>query len=154
MNKFMEEAIKEAKKACSENETPVGAVLVRDNKIIARGHNLTEKQGNPVLHAEIVAIINGLKATNQKNLKGCELYVTLEPCAMCIGACALCKIDKVYFGAYDTKSGACGGKIDILRENCFDYKTEIYGGIEETECKQILTDFFANIRKEKEYANN
>ena len=147
MNKFMYEAIKEAKSAVSLLEVPVGAVLVYKDEIIARAHNLTEKNQNPTHHAEMLVINEGLKSLGTKNLKGCELYVTLEPCAMCISACALSKIDKVYFGAYDTKSGACGGKCDILRENCFDYKTEIYGGIEEKECEKILTDFFKSIRK-------
>lgn len=150
MNKFMIEAIAEAKAAATENEVPVGAVVVHSGKIIARAHNLTEKNQNPTHHAEMLAINEALKALGTKNLRGCELYVTLEPCAMCIGACALSKVDKVYFGAYDTKSGACGGKCDVLREGCYDYKTEIFGGIEETECKKILTVFFENIRGERE----
>ena len=147
MNKFMQEAIAEAKKAIREKEVPVGAVLVYNNQIIARAHNLSEKDQNPTHHAEILVINKALEVLRAKNLKGCDLYVTLEPCAMCISACMLSKIDKVYFGAYDTKSGACGGKIDILREGCFDYKTEIYGGIEEIECKKILVDFFNSIRE-------
>ncbi len=150
MNKFMQEAIIEAKKAAMEPEVPVGAVVVKDGKLVARAHNLTEKNQNPTHHAEMLAINEALNVLGTKNLLGCELYVTLEPCAMCIGACALCKIDKVYFGAYDTKSGACGGKCDVLREGCYDYKTEIFGGIEETECKKILTDFFEGIRKGRE----
>ena len=150
MNKYMQEAIAEAKKAMEESEVPVGAVVVYEGEVIARSHNLCEQNNNPTHHAEILAINRALKTLGAKNLKGCELYVTLEPCAMCIGACALCKIDKVYFGAYDTKSGACGGKCDVLREGCYDYKTEIYGGIDETECKKILTDFFLRVREEKE----
>ncbi len=150
MNKFMIEAIAEARIAAAENEVPVGAVVVCNGEIIARAHNLTEKNQNPTHHAEMLAINRALKNLGAKNLAGCELYVTLEPCAMCIGACALSKIDKVYFGAYDTKSGACGGKCDVLREGCYDYKTEIFGGIEETECKKILTDFFEKIREERQ----
>ncbi len=149
MNKFMLEAIKEAKKALCEKEVPVGAVIVYNDEVVARSHNLSEKNHNPTHHAELLAIEKALKSLGTKNLKGCELYVTLEPCAMCISACMLSKIDKVYFGAYDTKSGACGGKIDLSRENCFDYKTEIYGGIEENECKKIITDFFNMLRKEQ-----
>lgn len=149
MNRFMSDAIKEAKKAASAGEVPVGAVIVCNGEIVARSHNLSEKNQNPTHHAEILAIEEALKSLGTKNLKGCELYVTLEPCAMCISACMLSKIDKVYFGAYDTKSGACGGKIDLLRENCFDYKTEIYGGIEQEECKKIITDFFEDLRKEQ-----
>ena len=124
--------------------------MVYRGEIIARSHNLTEQNNNPTHHAEMLAIERALKTLSTKNLKGCELYVTLEPCAMCIGACALCKVDKVYFGAYDTKSGACGGKCDVLREGCYDYKTEIYGGIEETDCKKILTEFFAKVREERQ----
>jgi len=150
VNKFMQKALSEAKKAFLEGEVPVGAVVVKDDEIIARAHNLTEQNQNPTHHAEMLAIESALKNLGTKNLKGCELYVTLEPCAMCIGACALCKIDKVYFGAYDTKSGACGGKCDVLREGCYDYKTEIFGGIDETDCKKILADFFVQIREEKQ----
>lgn len=149
MNKFMQEAIAEAKKAFAEGEVPVGAIVVKDGKIVARSHNLCEKNQNPTHHAEMLAIEKALDVLGGKNLLGCELYVTLEPCAMCIGACALSKVSKVYFGAYDTKSGACGGKCDVLREGCYDYKTEIFGGIEETECKKILTDFFASVREDK-----
>ena len=149
MNEYMIEAIKEAKRAADIGEVPVGAVVVCKGKIVARSHNLSEKNNNPTQHAELIAIEKALKALDKKNLKGCELYVTLEPCAMCISACILSKIDKVYFGAYDTKSGACGGKIDLSRENCFDYKTEVYGGIEENECKKIITDFFEAVRKEQ-----
>ena len=97
VNNFMKEAIKEAYLAAEENEVPVGAVLVRNGKIIARSHNLSEQNQNPTHHAEILAINKALGVLDAKNLKGCELYVTLEPCAMCIGACALSKIDKVYF---------------------------------------------------------
>ena len=149
MNNFMIEAIKEAKSAANVGEVPVGAVVVWNGEIVARSHNLSEKNNNPTHHAELLAIEKALKTLGAKNLKGCELYVTLEPCAMCISACMLSKIDKVYFGAYDTKSGACGGKIDLTRENCYDYKTEIYGGIEEDECKKIITDFFEILRKEQ-----
>lgn len=150
MNKYMKEAIAEAKCAYIADEVPVGAVIVMNGEIVARTHNLSETNKNPTHHAEILAINQALKNLGTKNLKGAELYVTLEPCAMCIGACALSKIDKVYFGAYDTKSGACGGKTDILREGCFDYKTEIFGGIDETECKEILSDFFKKVRNENE----
>lgn len=149
MNKYMCEAIEEAKCAAKIGEVPVGAVVVYNSEIVARSHNLSEKNNNPTHHAELLAIEKALKVLGTKNLKGCELYVTLEPCAMCISACMLSKIGKVYFGAYDTKSGACGGKIDLSRESCFDYKTEIYGGIEEDECKKIITDFFTNLRKEQ-----
>ncbi len=151
MNKFMSEAIKEAKKAFDEQEVPVGAVLVYDGEIVARAHNLCEKNQNPTHHAEMLVIEKALKKLGTKNLKGASLYVTLEPCAMCMSACMLSKIDKVYFGAYDTKSGACGGKIDLLREQCFDYKTEIYGGIDQTECKRLIAEFFDTVRKEQRH---
>ena len=150
VNKYMKEAIEEAKRASLLGEVAVGAVVVMNGQIIARSHNLSETNKNPTHHAEILAINEALKNSGAKNLKGAQLYVTLEPCAMCIGACALAKIDKVYFGAYDTKSGACGGKTDVLREGCFDYKTEVFGGIEETECKEILTEFFKKVRGEND----
>jgi tRNA(adenine34) deaminase len=108
---------------------------------------MCEQTNNPTAHAELLAISEALHKRNSKNLSGCVLYVTLEPCAMCTGAIHLAKVDKVYFGAYDIKSGACGGNVDLSLTGCFDYKTEIYGSIDQPECEEILKQFFQKMRE-------
>ena len=148
MCKFMELAIEEARIAEAEGEVPVGAVIVKNGEVIAKAHNLVESNQDPTAHAELLTMKQALARENTKNLMGCSLYVTLEPCSMCIGAAHLCKISRVYFGAYDPKSGACGGRIDVAQSGCFDYKTEIYGSILEPACEKLLTDFFQEIRKD------
>lgn len=151
MHKYMETAYNEALLAKEQGEVPVGAAIYMGDTLIASAHNMVEQTKDPTAHAELLAIRKALANLDAKNLSGCSLYVTLEPCAMCIGAIHLCKIDKVYFGAYDAKSGACGGKTDVAWSGCFDYKTEIYGSIDEPECKTLLTDFFKTIRKDDGY---
>ena len=147
MNRFMQTAFNEALRAKEQGEVPVGAAIFKDGELVAAAHNRTEQTKDPTAHAELLAIRLALKKLGTKNLAGCALYVTLEPCAMCAGAIHLCKMDRLYFGAYDTKSGACGGHTDLARSGCFDYKTEIYGGIGELECEKLLTSFFQSIRK-------
>jgi len=149
MNKFMQVALTEAEKAAQEGEIPVGAAIFKDGILVCACHNLCEQTKDPTAHAELLAIWKALEKLGRKNLSGCELYVTLEPCAMCAGAIHLTKLDRVYFGAYDAKSGALGGSVDLSRCGCFDYKTEIYAGIDEPACETILKNFFRNIRKEK-----
>lgn len=147
MNKFMQTAFCEAMLAREQGEVPVGAAVFKNGELIASAHNLTEQTGDPTAHAELLAIKAALEKLGTNHLMGCALYVTLEPCAMCTGAIHLCKLDRVYFGAYDAKSGACGGRLDLAHSGCFDYKTEIYGSIDEPECERILTEFFQSIRK-------
>ena len=137
---FMKEALKEASKANHEDEVPVGAVIVANNTIIARGHNLTEKLNDVTAHAEIQAITAASEYLGSKYLKGCTLYVTLEPCVMCAGALAWSQIDKIVFGAYDPKRGA--GKY----ENIYHPKTDVIGGVLEAECSEIIRLFFKNKR--------
>ncbi|MBR6729366.1 MAG: nucleoside deaminase [Clostridia bacterium] len=139
----MKEALAEAQKAVEMGEVPVGAVLVKDKKIICRAHNLTETKKNPLAHAELLLIEKAFRVLDTHRLTGCSLYVTLEPCPMCAGAIRLARPDRVYFGAYDTIVGACGGKIDVLS----DTPIEVYGGIMEQETGAILSDFFKNVRK-------
>lgn len=141
-NPFMEEAIKEAQKAAELGEVPVGAVLVKDEKILCRAHNLTEQKQDILSHAEMLVIQEGLQKLGTKRLAGCSLYVTLEPCPMCTGAILLARPDKVYFGAYDPEAGACGGKTDLLRGTSI----EVYGGIMEATCANILKTFFQKLR--------
>lgn len=148
MNKFMEVALNEARIAAKEGEVPVGAAIFMGENLISSAHNMIEQLYDPMAHAEILAIKKAVSMIDVKSLSECSLYVTLEPCPMCAGAIHLCKLKRIYFGAYDIKSGACGGCVDLRNSGCFDYKTEIYGGIDEPLCEKILKDFFIEIRKE------
>ena len=147
MNKeFMFEAIKEAKLAAANHEVPVGAVIVKDGKIIARGRNMREEKQNALSHAEIEAINNACKVLKSWRLDDCELYVTLEPCPMCTGAIINSRIKTLIFGAYDSKAGS----VDSVINHCdypYNHKVEVYGGICEDECLKILKDFFEGLRK-------
>lgn len=143
--KFMEEALILANEAKSAGEVPVGAVIVKDGKIIAKGRNMREEKKNALSHAEIEAINSACKALGDWRLDGCEMYVTLEPCPMCAGAIINARIKTLIFGAYDSKMGS----IDSVTNLCdmpFGHKTEIYGGIMEDKCKEILKDFFSSLR--------
>ncbi len=146
---FMKEALKEAEKAYKKLEVPVGAVIVKDDKIIARAHNKKEEKNSPIMHAEIIAIEKACKRINNWRLTGCKMYVTLEPCPMCAGALVNSRIDKIYIGAKDPKTGACGSKLNLLQECEFDTSVEIENGILQEECQEILKAFFKEIRKIK-----
>lgn len=143
--KFMKQAIKEARKAYEKEEVPVGAVIVKDGKIIARGHNLKETKLNTIKHAEIIAIEKASKKLSSWRLENCDLYVTLEPCAMCAGAIINSRIRKVYIGTDDEKTGA-GGSVLNLFEYKFNHKVEVEKGILKQECKEILQKFFKELR--------
>lgn len=146
MNKiFMKEALIEAHKAKVLGEVPVGAIIVKDGEIIARGNNLRETKQNALSHAEIECINEACKNLGTWRLEGCEMYVTLEPCPMCTGAIINSRISTVIFGAYDLKMG-CMDSVINLCDYPFNHKPEIYGGIMEDECKEILIDFFQNLR--------
>ena len=146
MNKqFMLLAIKEAKKAKLIDEVPIGAVIVKDGKVIAKAHNLCEKNANPTHHAELLAINKALKRLNTNRLTGCELYVTLEPCPMCAGAIINAKVSEVIFGAFDIKGGAVSSRVDLFNKG-FNHKPTLYEGICEKECAELLTDFFKQKR--------
>ena len=145
-NKYMLKAIELAKEAANEGEVPVGAVVVKDGEIIATGRNRRESEKNALCHAEIEAINNACKALGGWRLFQCELYVTLEPCPMCAGAIINSRIKSVYFGAYDQKAGSFGTIADFNRIP-YNHKPEVYGGIMESECKALLTDFFKSLRK-------
>ena len=147
--KFMREAIKQAKKAAAIGEAPIGAVIVRDGVIIARGYNKRETKKNALLHAEIIAIDKACKKLGGWRLPRCEMYVTLEPCPMCSGAIINSRIEKVYFGAYDKKAGCCGSAADLFAEGLFNHRPEITGGVMENECSSLLTEFFKALRAKK-----
>ena len=146
----MKEAIAQAKKAELLDETPIGAVIVYDGKVIARGYNKRELKKNSLCHAEIEAINKAAKKRGGWRLFGCDLYVTLEPCPMCAGAIIQSRIDNVYFGAYDKKAGCAGSVINLFEENLFNHNVNVTGGILEAECSSVLTDFFKALRKRKE----
>lgn len=139
---FMKVAIEEAIK--SDGDIPVGAVLVKDGEIISKAHNTREKDNDITSHAEILAIRQAEKVSENWRLDGCELYVTLEPCPMCGWAILQSRISKVYFGSYDVNYGAFSSKIDL--RNISSFKPEVYGGILEEKCDKILKDFFEKIR--------
>ncbi len=146
MNKiFMKEALIEARKAYALGEVPVGAVVVKNGKIIARGHNLRETKQNALSHAEIECINTACKSLGTWRLEGCQMYVTLEPCPMCTGAIINSRIDRVVFGAYDSKSGSMDSVINLC-DYPYNHKPEIYGGIMEDECKALLQNFFDKLR--------
>ena len=146
INKFMQEAIAEAKKAYTLGEIPVGCVIVEENEIIARGHNTRELTNNPINHAEMVTITKASEFLKNWRLSDCDMYVTLEPCVMCAGGILNSRIKNLYFGAYDYKYGACVSNDNIFFTNKEISFTNVYGGIMEEECKKILSDFFRNIR--------
>ena len=145
--KFMKLALELAKKAELKNEVPVGALVVRDGKIIGRGMNTSISDYDPTSHAEINAIREAAKAIKNYRLKDCTIYVTLEPCAMCVGAIQHARIDKIIYGAPDPKTGACGSMIDLISIKEINHHAEALGGIFEKECSQILKDFFLSKRK-------
>ena len=146
--KYMKIAIKQAKKAFSIGEVPIGAVIVKDNKIIAYGYNKRETKQNALLHAELVAIDKACKKLGSWRLPGCTLYVTLEPCAMCGGAIINSRIGRVVYGAFDKRFGALGSVCNLL-EMPFNHKAEITSGVMQEECLSIIQDFFAQLRKQK-----
>ena len=145
--KFMKLALELAKKAELKNEVPVGALVVRDGKIIGRGMNTSINDYDPTSHAEINAIREAAKAIKNYRLKDCTIYVTLEPCAMCVGAIQHARIEKIIYGAPDPKTGACGSMIDLISVKEINHHAEALGGILEKECGQILKDFFLSKRK-------
>ena len=143
---YMKEALKEAKKAYKKLEVPVGAIIVKDDKIIARGYNKKESSNNCIMHAEIDAIKKASKALDNWRLNDCEMYVTLEPCVMCAGAIVSSRIKKVYIGTMEENSGACGTKINILKNKKLNTNIEIEKNICKEECEKILKEFFKERR--------
>lgn len=148
--KYMKIALKEAKKAYDEDEVPVGAVLVKDGKIIAKAHNQKEAKTDATKHAEIIAIQKASKRIQNWRLEDVSLYVTLEPCTMCIGAIIGARIKKVYFGAMDEKTGSCGSVLNIPRDYPFNHIVEVEGKVMEKECKELMQEFFKNLRKRRQ----
>ena len=145
----MNEALKEARKAYNKLEVPVGAVIVKDNKIIARAYNQKEEKNDTTNHAEILAIKKASKKLRSWRLLDCDMYVTLEPCSMCAGALIQSRIRKVYIGALDEKTGACGSVLNLLEDFKFNHKVEVEHGVLKDECESLLKTFFKELRNIK-----
>ena len=144
---FMERALNQAKVAYKRGEVPVGAVVVKDGKVISRGYNLRETTNDPTAHAELLAMKKASKKLNSWRLSGCTLYVTLEPCPMCSGVIVNSRIDRVVFGAYDQKAGCCTTLYHLCNDERFNHRAEILGGVMEDACAKILSDFFKEKRR-------
>lgn len=147
--KWMKEAIKQAKKAAQKDEVPIGCVIVKDDQIIARAYNKREMKQCSTAHAEILAIEKACKKLGSCRLEDCDLYVTLEPCPMCSGAIIQSRIRNVIFGAYDPKGGCMGSNMNINDVRGFNHYPDIEGGILQDECSRLLKEFFKAKRKKK-----
>ena len=147
--KFMRLALKEAQKAFDKEEIPVGAVIVKDGKVIAKAHNLKETKNSATSHAEILAIEKACKKLGSWRLLECDMYVTLEPCSMCAGALINSRIKKIYIGTDDPKTGACGSKLNLLEDFTFNHNVQIQKYILKEDCTKILKDFFKILREQK-----
>lgn len=144
---YMAIALEEAHAADEEGEIPVGAVLVKDGEILARTHNRREATGNPLDHAEILALSEGAAKLGNWRLEGSTLYVTLEPCPMCAGALVQARVARLVFGARDIKLGAAGSRYNLISDETIHHRLEITEGILEEECADVLRDFFASRRE-------
>ena len=144
---FMKLALKEASKAKEIDEVPIGAVIVKDNKVIAKGHNLRETKKDPLGHAELVAIKKAAKKLGDWQLVGCDLYVTIEPCIMCSGAIIQPRIARVIYGAEDFKGGGFASSINVLDAKNINHTPEVIKGVMKDECSQIIKEYFKSKRK-------
>ena len=142
----MKEALKEAQKAAQKGEVPIGAVIVSDNKIIARGHNLKETAADATNHAEIIAIKRASKKLGRWRLTDSTIYVTLEPCLMCMGALIQARIERLVFGCYDPKTGACGSLYNLSHDKRLNHRIQVTEGVMAGECGKILKGFFNGLR--------
>ena len=145
----MLKAFELARQAAAHDEVPVGAIITKNDKIIASAYNLKEANSNATAHAEIIAIQDACKSLNSWRLNGCELYVTLEPCLMCAGAIIQARLQTVVFGASDPKGGAFGSLYKLHEDKRLNHQVEVISGVEEPKCKQILKDFFLTKRQKK-----
>jgi tRNA(adenine34) deaminase len=148
-NYWMGIALREARKAADRGEVPIGALVVKDNVILGRGYNLREASRDPVAHAEIIAIRKAAKKEKSWRLTGATVYVTMEPCIMCMGAMLLARIDRVVFGCHDPKGGAAGSLYDLSDDHRLNHRIRVTSGVRKAECATILSDFFAALRREK-----
>ena len=147
--RFMKEAIRQAKKARALEEVPIGCVIVCDGKIIARGYNRRNTDKNTLSHAELNAIRKASKKLGDWRLEGCTMYVTLEPCQMCAGALVQSRIDRVVIGSMNPKAGCAGSVLNLLEMDGFNHKVEVIRGVLQEECSSMLSDFFKELREKK-----
>jgi len=151
---WMEFAFKEAERAFDEGEIPVGAVIIRKNSIIGKGHNMRESLNDPTAHAEIIAITSAASTIESWRLDDCTIYVTLEPCPMCTGAIINARIPRVVFGAYDEKAGMCGSVDNLCDMNLLNHRAVVKGGVMEEKCQSIMNVFFKKVRESKSPIDN
>ena len=144
--KYMRIALKEAQKAVILDEVPVGAIVVLDNKIIARGHNLRERSNDPTSHAEINAIRKASKKLNSWRLEKATIYVTVEPCSMCAGALLQCRISRIVYGTTDPKGGAIESSLELFKAKNINHHPEILSGVLKEECSSIISNYFKSKR--------
>lgn len=147
--KYMKEALRQARKAYSLEEVPIGCVIVYENKIIARGYNKRNTKGNTLAHAEIIAINKASRVLGDWRLEGCTMYITLEPCQMCAGAIVQSRIPRVVIGSMNPKAGCAGSVINLLQMPQFNHQVEIIPGVLEKECSEMLQSFFKELRTKK-----
>ncbi|MCI8876898.1 MAG: tRNA adenosine(34) deaminase TadA [Lachnospiraceae bacterium] len=152
--KFMRAAIREAKKAYALDEVPIGCVIVREEKIIARGYNRRNTDKNTLAHAELSAIKKASKKCGDWRLEDCTMYVTLEPCQMCAGAIVQSRMKKVVIGANNPKAGCAGSVLNLLQMAAFNHQVEIEKGVLEEECSSMLSDFFRELREKRKKQEN
>ena len=148
-NKYMKEALREAEIAGSLGEVPIGAVIVRDGEIIARGHNLTETTHDPTAHAEMIAIRQAAQKLGGWRLPGCEMYVTCEPCTMCAGALVWSRMEKLHIATMDPKAGACGSVYDVVRDRRLNHCVEVETGMMAEEASTLLKSLFSELRAKR-----
>jgi len=146
---YMEEALKEANKALKIDEVPIGAIIVRDNVIIGRGHNLKESLNDPTMHAEIIAIKDACRNLGTWRLTDCDMYVTIEPCVMCAGAIYQARIKNLIIGSPDEKAGGVISLYNILFDERLNHQVKVYLGIMKKECSNLMKSFFSELRKRK-----
>jgi len=144
---FMRRALREAERAAREQEVPVGAVVVRDGQVVARAHNRPIHLNDPTAHAEVLALRKAARKLGNYRLAGCDLYVTIEPCAMCAGAIIQGRLRRVFFGAQDPKAGASGSALTVLNHPQLNHQVEVVGGVLAEDCTRLLRDFFRRRRK-------
>ena len=146
---FMQKALKQAQIAYKKDEVPIGCVIVKNDVVIAKGYNQKIAKNNALMHAELIALKNAQKKLNDWHLNECTMYVTLEPCPMCAGACINTRLGRIVFGAPDSKAGCCGTLYNLPQDKRFNHRPQVEGGVLQKECGQILSNFFKGKRKEK-----
>jgi tRNA(adenine34) deaminase len=151
---YMNLAIEEAKKAADIDEVPIGAVLVINDEVITKAHNLRETQQRSIAHAELLALDEACQRLDTWRLEDSTLYVTLEPCAMCSGAIVLSRVKRVVYGASDPKGGCAGTLMNLLQDQRFNHQSEVVSGVCEEECSKLLSSFFRQLRKRKKEEKN